>query len=153
MKTKLRTGGAETLNTYAVGSITDTGDNLLGYATFPSDYTNAPADDGVVFLSSSLPGGTGTPFNLGRTLTHEAGHWVGLFHTFEGGCSEPGDSVADTPPEAEAVYGCPATSDSCTGDNLPDDFHNFMDYTDDDCMTHFTPGQGTRALDQLATYR
>ena len=62
-------------------TIVDSGDNLLGYATFPADYTNAPADDGVVLLSSSLPGGTGTPFNLGRTLTHEAGSVARLSFT------------------------------------------------------------------------
>jgi len=153
MKRALRKGGPETLNVYAVGSITSGSQDLLGYATFPYSYTDAPIDDGCVLLSSSFPGGTHAPFNLGRTLTHEAGHWVGLYHTFQGGCTGSGDLVSDTPPEAQPVFGCPASSDTCPGDNLPDDFHNYMDYTNDNCMTHFSTGQGTRLRAQIATYR
>ena len=73
MKYALRKGGAADLNIYSVGTIASSQGDLLGYATFPSSYSGDPQNDGVVILSSSVPGGTGAPFNLGRTLTHEAG--------------------------------------------------------------------------------
>jgi len=86
--------------------------------------------DGCVVSALSLPGGM-APYNLGRTLTHELGHWHSLFHTFQGGCSATNDRVEDTPAERLPTYGCPANRpDSCTGDEFPgpDPIHNFMDY-------------------------
>jgi hypothetical protein len=66
-------------------------------------------------LNASLPGGHAEPFNLGDTLTHEVGHWLGLFHTFQGGCSKPGDSVADTPQQADGgnIFDCTPSLDTC----------------------------------------
>ncbi|KAL5636729.1 hypothetical protein ACGC1H_000635 [Rhizoctonia solani] len=153
MKRKLRRGGVSDLNVYSVGPIKDQkGKELLGFATFPSSYALKPNDDGVVLLYSTAPGGSMVPFNLGRTLTHEVGHWVGLYHTFEGGCAFPGDHVPDTPSEASPAFGCEAGRDSCSQPGL-DPIHNFMDYSDDACMSEFTSGQATRLKQQMTTYR
>ncbi|KAG2006324.1 metalloprotease, variant 2 [Coprinopsis cinerea AmutBmut pab1-1] len=152
MKEALRKGGPGDLNVYTVGFQRGGGAGLLGYATFPSEFRSAPEDDGVVVLFSSLPGGSAEPFNLGQTLTHEVGHWVGLYHTFQGGCSGLGDEVADTPAEASPASGCPIARDTCPGGG-PDPVQNYMDYSDDSCMDTFTPGQIERLLDQVATYR
>ncbi|KAF8056628.1 metalloprotease [Lyophyllum atratum] len=153
LKQVFRYGNESTLNVYTVGFVTNTETKgLLGYATFPSDYKTAPKDDGVVIRYSTLPKGTASPFNLGRTLTHEVGHWVGLYHTFQGGCDGAGDSVDDTAPESSPASGCPAKRDTCPGGEV-DPITNYMDYTDDSCMTGFTKGQATRMKAQVRTYR
>jgi hypothetical protein len=118
MKDSLREGDAKTLNVYTVGFNNDDARGLLGYATFPADYNGNPLDDGVVLLHSSLPQGSSAPYNLGRTLTHEAGHWVGLYHPFQGGCDGPNDYVDDTPAEAYPASGCPGERDTCPSPGL-----------------------------------
>ncbi|KAG2024068.1 metalloprotease [Coprinopsis cinerea AmutBmut pab1-1] len=88
-----------------------------------------------------------------KTAIHEVGHWVGLYHTFQNACRPIGDFVDDTPSEAWEATGCPIGRDSCPEDPGLDPIHNYMDYTDDACVTHFTPGQVERLRMQLATYR
>jgi hypothetical protein len=151
-KTALHRGGPGTLNIYTVD-----GGPYLGFAYFPSILTdpNYAILDGVVLDWRSLPGGTFAIYSEGDTATHEAGHWLALYHTFDGKCGSKGDYVADTPAEFSPAFYCPVGRDSCAGASQPglDPIYNFMDYSQDSCMYEFTAGQADRMQSAWAAYR
>lgn len=138
---------ARTLNIYTCIPA----DGVLGYAYSPWDFEESDSRHGVVVRYSTLPKGTAAPYNLGDTLTHEVGHYLGLLHTFEGGCSD-GDEVSDTPAEQIPAFGCPIKRDTCSAAG-GDPVRNFMNYSDDACMNTFTPQQAARMRDLVATFR
>jgi len=150
MKSTLRQGTADHLNLY----MSNPGGGLLGWATFPWDYNGDPDMDGVVILRDSIPGGNAAPYDEGDTATHEVGHWLGLYHTFQGGCgaNKNSDRVADTEKEGSAAFGCPVNRNSCNG-GTTDPVTNFMDYSDDSCMDNLTTGQKDRIDAIHSVYR
>ena len=148
MKRQLHQGTYADLNVYTISSQ----DNILGWATLPTIVGTNVYFDGVVIDYRTMPGGSLYPYNLGHTLTHEVGHWLGLQHTFEGGCGEDlkdGDGITDTPAQQFPHFGCPSdTTNTCKGKTGglrgKDPIHNYMGYTDDSCTYEFTPDQGKR---------
>ena len=108
--------------------------------------------DGVVIARSTLPGGRAGRHSAGDSAVHETGHWLGLLHTFAGGCGPHGDRVADTAPQAKPSYACRPQRDTCSAPGR-DPVHNFMDYGDDACMDRFTAGQVVRMRDSWQRLR
>lgn len=152
IKQALHVGGPETLNVYT-GAL---GKFLLGWAYYPSSFAGDGGlprfFDGVVIDYRSVPGGSLPFYNEGDTLTHEVGHWLMVFQTFQNGCTDPGDSIDDTPFEASPAFGCPTGRDTCAQPGL-DPITNFMDYTDDSCMFEFTADQADRMQVAWEMYR
>jgi hypothetical protein len=142
-----RRGSVSALNVWLIDR-----PGILGIATFPWDYAREGGVDGIRVNYGSLPGGGIMHYNEGGTATHETGHWLGLFHTFQGGCTRLNDEVDDTPAQTIPTRGCPVGRDSCP---LPGDdpIHNYMDYSWDSCYTGFTQGQAQRINQMWAAYR
>jgi hypothetical protein len=152
MKQALKVGGDGTLNVY-----TTSGGAYLGWAYLPEITDTAQAYlDGIVIDWRTVPGASNeyaNEFDEGDTLTHEAGHWLNLEHTFFGQCNKSGDFVDDTPPQKSPSSGCPEGNDTCPSKPGLDPIHNYMDYSDDDCITQFTPGQSQRMRDAWLFWR
>lgn len=133
------------------------GGGLLGYAQFPNMSTSSAVanTDGVVVLYSSVGSSTtpfpgASPYDQGRTLTHELGHFFNLYHTFQGGCSSPNDHCDDTPRVSSPTFGCPVGRTTCSGTATM--IENYMDYSDDGCMNIFTLNQKDRVRAAIMNY-
>lgn len=155
------------LKIWVVNNIVENGaaTNILGYTYLPSDQgiLRGIVIKNTVFGNSATCGGCTLPagYDQGETLAHEVGHYLGLYHTFHEGCdeflpgkncSDNGDKLCDTPPAVE-TYGCVPGLDTCGSDSTTDDVQNFMSYSSDTCMAHFTPDQIERMIDTIYLYR
>ncbi len=146
------------LNVYTMGA--PGGSNgILGYVPFlPASSPNSVGNnnDRVVVLNSAVGrNAPAAPYNQGRTLSHEVGHYLGLNHTFNGGCGggncySSGDLLCDTNSESQPEYNCPGNSSSC---GTTDPVRNYMNYSPDTCMTNFTEEQARRMRCTLEFYR
>ncbi|GAB0136994.1 hypothetical protein EsDP_00005277 [Epichloe bromicola] len=148
MKKKLRKGGYRTLKLYYVNSLPSssslqtTGLCYYPYPTNDGKGSDTLTRDGCTIRRDLL--------NNGQTTTHKVGHWLGLLHAFEGGCTGGGDQIADTP-ACETTRGCDENTDTCPEFPEKDDVHNFMFYGT--CRTRFIVGQAKRAHRQYNLYR
>ncbi|MFK7924191.1 MAG: M43 family zinc metalloprotease [Bacteroidia bacterium] len=143
---------ADYMNIYVV----ELSGNNLGFAQFPDadSIQGVPNDccantDGVTinYTNFGRTGNVQSPYDQGRTTTHEVGHWLGLLHIWgDGDCSDD-DYCDDTPNADSENYGCPTNPVSCGSTNM---FENYMDYTDDDCMNIFTSCQALRMRTVMA---
>ena len=138
---------------------TNTASGALGYVPdLPQGGLAGQNNDRIVMLWSSIGanGPIGPPYNQGRTLTHEVGHYLGLYHTFDNGCGSAascytsGDRICDTERESGPNFGCTGNGQSCSS---PDPIRNYMDYSDDLCMEEFTPEQVRRMRCTLENWR
>ncbi|HMB70740.1 MAG TPA: M43 family zinc metalloprotease, partial [bacterium] len=138
---------------------TNSAGGALGYVpAIPQAGVAGNSGDRIVVLYSAFGRNApiGAPYDQGRTLTHEMGHYLGLLHTFSSGCQpvancyNNGDLICDTNAEQSPVFGCPGSISSCS---TPNPYHNYMDYSDDLCMEEFTPEQVNRMRCTLENWR
>ncbi len=149
-------GGIENWNpqNYLNMWVCDLSGSLLGYATFPDQLTTSPQLDGVVIDYQYFGTFNATPpFDLGRTATHEVGHWLNLRHIWgDSFCGD--DFVSDTPTQEQANGGCPTFPHVTCGNGPNGDlFYDYMDYSNDACLLLFTNGQKTRVDASISAYR
>jgi len=136
---------------------TNSAGGALGYVPgLPQTGVAGATSDRVVVLWSSFGRNSpGAPYNLGRTATHEVGHYLGLFHVFDngcgttGGCLSSGDRICDTVRQSSPTFSCFSSNSCGNGNNR----RNYMDYSDDACMWEFTPEQARRMRCTLEHYR
>ncbi|MCU7548323.1 M43 family zinc metalloprotease [Chitinophagaceae bacterium LB-8] len=150
-------GGADSWNTakYLNIWICRLSNGVLGYSTFPE--TSSAVAQGVVIDYTTLPGGSASGYNRGKTLVHETGHYFDLYHIWgddDGACTGS-DDVDDTPNQRSETTGCPSgiKTDQCTTTSPGIMYQNYMDYTNDDCMVMFTANQVARIETSLINYR
>ncbi len=146
------------MNVYTMGAPGGSS-GILGYVPFlPASSPNSVGSNGdrVVVLNTAVGrNAPAAPYNQGRTLTHEVGHYLGLNHTFNGGCGgsncyTSGDLICDTNSESQPEYNCPGNSSSC---GSTDPVRNYMNYSPDTCMRLFTEEQSRRMRCTLEFYR
>ena len=138
------------------------GGTVLGYAQFPYSWGGGINNTYGLVVRQDYWGTTGTSNGDGRTATHEVGHCLGLYHTFQSGCggncSTSGDQVCDTPPAAQDTYGCDMNQNTCSNDasgpsafstDVVDMIENYMSY--DACQYMFTLGQKSRMLSAISS--
>lgn len=141
-------------NSYMNIWITSLSGGILGYSSFPED--DELAEQGVVIDYRSLPGGSFSQYDNGKTLVHETGHFFNLYHIWgddNGACSGT-DYVDDTPPQANSTSECTSGKkfDRCTSGGNGIMYQNYMDYTQDECLVMFTSEQVTRMETAITTY-
>ncbi len=154
MKRRLSFNPKDTMNIYSCktsGYPAKRG--VIGYAYFPFMHPETSYMHGPVIHTATLPGSGDAMFGIyGMTLVHEVGHYLGIYHTFQGGCTGDGDFVADTPAQASPTGACTLDMDSCPAPGK-DDVPNFMNYTGDECMEHFSALQSERMVTISSTFR
>ena len=147
-----------------IESFSDDGNIVLGFAQFPTDLNSDPETDGIVLRHSYCGSIESASSNYGRTLTHEAGHWLNLVHIWgDQDCGD--DNVDDTPTGQEPNYGvctnnfpyhvgvCSESNGQTITQSYGEMFMNYMDYSDDFCMNMFSLGQGSRMRSAISQYR